>query len=188
MHCEFRRKRLKNLQPALRAARASPIRALHARRDVGFTPALPMNPEMVEHTPHPAPLPIGSADSADAEREKRTQRLGKITRRMGRVANARMLQGILIRPFCPKEEDGSLAAAWPARSSVERIKPTPKLRPAKAETRRHKDEGASLHSQCLSAAVVHLMIRRRLRRPFAPTRAGPSFVSEIAWATCPWLV
>jgi hypothetical protein len=28
-----------------------------------------MNPEMVERTPHPGPLPIGSADSADAERE-----------------------------------------------------------------------------------------------------------------------
>ncbi len=33
-----------------------------------------MNPKMVEHAPHPGPLPIGSADSADAEREKRSQR------------------------------------------------------------------------------------------------------------------
>ena len=41
-----------------------------------------MNPKMVERTPHPGPLPIGSADSAEAEREKRTQRLGKIVRRM----------------------------------------------------------------------------------------------------------
>jgi len=39
-----------------------------------FVP-LPLNPEMVERTPHPGPLPIGSADSADAEREKRSQRL-----------------------------------------------------------------------------------------------------------------
>ena len=37
---------------------------------------LPMNSKMVERTPHPGPLPIGSADSADAEREKRSQRLG----------------------------------------------------------------------------------------------------------------
>ena len=29
---------------------------------------------MVGRTPHPGPLPIGSADSADAEREKRSQR------------------------------------------------------------------------------------------------------------------
>jgi len=38
--------------------------------------ALPMNPKMVGGTPHPGPLPIGSADSADAEREKRSQRFG----------------------------------------------------------------------------------------------------------------
>jgi hypothetical protein len=33
-----------------------------------------MNLKMVRRTPHPGPLPIGSADSADAEREKRSQR------------------------------------------------------------------------------------------------------------------
>ena len=38
--------------------------------------AVPVNLKMVERTPHPGPLPIGSADSADAEREKRSQRLG----------------------------------------------------------------------------------------------------------------
>ncbi|HTB82341.1 MAG TPA: ATP-dependent RNA helicase [Candidatus Sulfotelmatobacter sp.] len=36
----------------------------------------PINPTMVGRTPHPGPLPIGSADSADAEREKRSQRVG----------------------------------------------------------------------------------------------------------------
>jgi hypothetical protein len=30
-----------------------------------------------ERAPHPGPLPIGSADSADAEREKRSPLLGK---------------------------------------------------------------------------------------------------------------
>jgi hypothetical protein len=40
-----------------------------------------LNPEMVECTPHPGPLPIGSADSADAEREKHSQRLREIVRR-----------------------------------------------------------------------------------------------------------
>ncbi len=34
---------------------------------------------IVGNTPHPGPLPIGSADSADAERENRSQRLGKAT-------------------------------------------------------------------------------------------------------------
>ena len=34
---------------------------------------------IVGRTPHPGPLPIGSADSADAEREKRSQHLGKAT-------------------------------------------------------------------------------------------------------------
>ena len=37
---------------------------------------------MVGRTPHPGPLPIGSADSADAEREKRSQRLDEIVRRI----------------------------------------------------------------------------------------------------------
>jgi hypothetical protein len=48
----------------------------------GVTPVLPTNPEMVERTPHPGPLPIGSADSADAERENRSQRLGKVVQQV----------------------------------------------------------------------------------------------------------
>jgi len=47
-----------------------------AWKNGGKKPALPMDPKMVERTPHPGPLPIGSADSADAEREKGSQRLG----------------------------------------------------------------------------------------------------------------
>ena len=39
--------------------------------------------KMVERPPHPGPLPIGSADSADAEREKRSQFLGKATAESG---------------------------------------------------------------------------------------------------------
>ena len=54
---------------------------------------LPMNPKMVERTPHPGPLPIGSANSADAEREKRSQRLDEIMRRMVQGFNARMVRG-----------------------------------------------------------------------------------------------
>jgi hypothetical protein len=42
---------------------------------MSFSPLV--NPKMVKRTPHPGPLPIGSADSADAEREKRSQRLGE---------------------------------------------------------------------------------------------------------------
>ncbi len=57
-----------------------------------------MNLKTVEWTPHPGPLPIGSADSADAEREKRPQRLGKIVRRMVHGSNARMVRGILLPP------------------------------------------------------------------------------------------
>ena len=38
-------------------------------------------------------LPIGSADSADAEREKRSQRLGEVVRRMVQGFNARMFRG-----------------------------------------------------------------------------------------------
>jgi len=34
---------------------------------------------MVKRTPHPGPLPIGSADSADAEREKRSRRYDEFT-------------------------------------------------------------------------------------------------------------
>jgi hypothetical protein len=33
-----------------------------------------MNPKMVGRAPHPGPLPIGFADSTDAEREKRSLR------------------------------------------------------------------------------------------------------------------
>ena len=65
-----------------------------------LTPALPMNPKMVEWTPHPGPLPIGSADSANAEREKRAQRLGKIVRRMVHGFDARMVRGNL-SPLAP---------------------------------------------------------------------------------------
>ncbi len=43
-------------------------------RNASFRRILTMNPRMVEHAPHPGPLPIGSADAADAEREKRSQR------------------------------------------------------------------------------------------------------------------
>jgi hypothetical protein len=43
---------------------------------------LPVNENMVGRAPHPGPLPIGSADSADAEREKRSQRLEAGTRRV----------------------------------------------------------------------------------------------------------
>ena len=42
---------------------------------------------MVERTPHPGPLPIGSADSADAEREKRSQHLGKLATEFCSVAS-----------------------------------------------------------------------------------------------------
>jgi len=38
-------------------------------------------------------LPIGSADSADAEREKRTQRLGKIVRRIGQLGRVAFAPG-----------------------------------------------------------------------------------------------
>ena len=47
--------------------------------------SLTMNPKLVERTPHPGPLPIGSADSADAEREKRSQSSCKTTAEFSRV-------------------------------------------------------------------------------------------------------
>ena len=55
---------------------------------------LPMNPKMVERTPHPGPLPIGSADSADAEREKRSQRLGDVLSWVAQGFNARIFREI----------------------------------------------------------------------------------------------
>ena len=55
-----------------------------------------MNPKMVERTPHPGPLPIGSADFADAEREKHTRRLGKIVHRMVHGFIARMIRAVSI--------------------------------------------------------------------------------------------
>jgi len=60
-----------------------------------------LNQKMVGRTPHSgpnlglAPLPIGSADSADAEREKRTQRLDETVRRTVQGLNARMVRGNL---------------------------------------------------------------------------------------------
>jgi hypothetical protein len=62
-----------------------------------------MNPMMVERTPHPGPLPIGSADSADAEREKRSQRLDGIVRPMFHGFNARFFRGILL--LLPRAKD-----------------------------------------------------------------------------------
>ena len=50
---------------------------------------------MVGRTPHPGPLPIGSADSADAERVKRSPRLDEIVRRMVHGFKARFYRGIL---------------------------------------------------------------------------------------------
>jgi hypothetical protein len=51
---------------------------------------------MVERAPHPGPLPIGSADSADAEREKRSQRFGDVLSWVVQGFNARIFRGILI--------------------------------------------------------------------------------------------
>jgi len=56
---------------------------------------------MVERTPHPGPLPIGSADSADAEREKRSQRLGGVLSRVVQGFNTRNFREILILAFSP---------------------------------------------------------------------------------------
>jgi len=57
----------------------------------------PLNPEMDGRAPHPCPLPIGSADVADAEREKRSQRLAEIPRGVVHAFNAQtFLRGILI--------------------------------------------------------------------------------------------
>jgi hypothetical protein len=61
----------------------------------------PMNPKMVERTPHPGPLPIGSADSADAERGKRSQRLVDVQSRVVQGVNARIFRGILL----PQEKE-----------------------------------------------------------------------------------
>ena len=53
---------------------------------------------MVERAPHPVPLPIGSADSADAEREKRSQRLGDVLSRVVQGFNGRIFRGNLFPP------------------------------------------------------------------------------------------
>jgi hypothetical protein len=51
-------------------------------------PAPSHEPKMVARTPHPGPLPIGSEDSADAEREKRSPRLGDLLSRVVQGFNA----------------------------------------------------------------------------------------------------
>jgi hypothetical protein len=51
--------------------------------------SLPMNSKMDGRAPHPGPLPIGSADSADAEREKRSQRLDVVERGVVQGSNVR---------------------------------------------------------------------------------------------------
>jgi len=68
-----------------RRKRRAPVQGFHARIFSGKS--------------HPGPnlglatLPIGSPDSADAEREKRSQRLGEIVRRMVPRLNAQMVSG-----------------------------------------------------------------------------------------------
>jgi hypothetical protein len=62
---------------------------------------------MVERAPHPGPLPIGSADSADAEREKRSQRLGDFWSWIVQGFNAR---NFLRKIFSLGEKDSVTAA------------------------------------------------------------------------------
>jgi len=66
---------------------------------------------LVERTPHPGPLPIGSADSADAEREKRSQRLGDVLSRVVHGFNARIFRGILTEILSPPGVDFHRARA-----------------------------------------------------------------------------
>jgi hypothetical protein len=55
-----------------------------------------MNPKMVGRAPHPDRLPIGSADSTDAEREKHSHRRDVEMRQEVQGFNARTLaRGIL---------------------------------------------------------------------------------------------
>jgi len=64
-----------------------------------------MNPKMVGRTPHPGPLPIGSADSADAEREKRSQRLGDVLSRVVQGDKARVVSGRSHPDLLPQGEE-----------------------------------------------------------------------------------
>jgi tetratricopeptide (TPR) repeat protein len=54
----------------------------------------PYDPSMVKPAPHPGPLPIGSADSADAEREKRSQRQDDVLRQVIRVFKPLLVEKI----------------------------------------------------------------------------------------------
>jgi hypothetical protein len=68
-----------------------------------------MNPEMVERTPHPGPLPIGSADSADAERGKRSQLSGEAT--VGCCSKTRefyeLIQRLFLLPWGEGQDENS---------------------------------------------------------------------------------
>ena len=61
--------------------------------------------KMEKRTPHPGPLPIGSADSADAEREKRSQRPGEVSRLAVQGFNARMFRGNLTLTLSLRRND-----------------------------------------------------------------------------------
>jgi hypothetical protein len=64
-----------------------------------------MNPKMVGRAPRPGPLPIGSADSTDAEREKRSLRQDVEMRRVVQGFNARtQARGILTPALFPPSD------------------------------------------------------------------------------------
>jgi DNA helicase-2/ATP-dependent DNA helicase PcrA len=68
-------KRLVQLIPGIGAKGADKLFHSFTARTAASLP-LSANAEMVKRTPHPGPLLIGSADSADAEREKHSPRSG----------------------------------------------------------------------------------------------------------------
>jgi len=124
---------------------------------------------MVGRAPHPGPLPIGSADSADAEREKRSRR--QAVEPLNRRSERRPVAG-LAGSGC----GGCSASIWPARV-ISRRKP--------AECRRSGSGGGGqwFPAQIPSPRALHIILtgpRRQLtaaracRAPSfsAPTRRG----------------
>ncbi len=60
----------------------------------------------VQRTPHPGPLPIGSADSANAEREKRSQPLGESTMVSGSTNSQQSISNQNVFPLPAGEGQG----------------------------------------------------------------------------------
>jgi sulfite reductase (NADPH) flavoprotein alpha-component len=108
------------------AERGEPIRYLSKTVDDGSS-------KMEGRAPHPGPLPIGSADSADAEREKCSQLLSKSTAESSLVAFGQAKDGQRLSPLPAGEGQGERGSIrFPTKSGKAQLFARPFLPPAEA--------------------------------------------------------